>query len=118
MEYWKQSLLPLKDAGQLPATLPHAQIARMMVINFVGALDLWVQLELDDEQFRAQVLYGVSVLLLSVANADQRDHLNARLRVLERQLPKRFSSQGVEAVESVVTPISDKPRRKLVRVVA
>lgn len=79
--YWKQALLHLAEAGQLPDVISHDQIARMMVVNTLGALDLWVQSELDDDQFRAQVLYGTAVLLYSVANAAQRDHLSARLRV-------------------------------------
>ncbi len=132
--YWKQALLHLAEAGQLPDVISHDQIARMMVVNTLGALDLWVQSELDDDQFRAQVLYGTAVLLYSVANAAQRDHLSARLRVLERQLPKRFSANATEATEAApivaslparrrrVVPASapppSKPRRKLTRATA
>jgi len=127
--YWKQALLHLAEAGQLPDVIPHDQLARMMVVNTLGALDLWVQSELDDDQLRAQVLYGTAVLLYSVADATQRDHLSARLRVLERQLPKRFSAQTPEAAPITASltaakrrgapasppPPPVKPRRKATR---
>ena len=132
--YWKQALLHLAQAGQLPAVISHDQLSRMMVVNTLGAIDLWVQSELDDDQFRAQVLYGSAVLLFSVATDEQRDALSARMRVLERQLPKRFSTQPVDGMAITATPVvaasskrvpmarvapvPAKPRRKVVRVEA
>lgn len=120
--YWKQSLTPLLESGQLTGALPRDQLARMMVINFVGGLDLWVQSELDDNQFRAQVMYGTSVLLLSVANVGQRNRLLTRLRQLERQLPKRFTAHPDEAgtvAEAGNTAIAaaSAPKRRLRAVV-
>ncbi len=117
--YWKQALLRLAEATLLPDVIPHEQLARMMVINTLGALDLWVQSELDDAQLRAQVLYGTAVLLMSVATPMQRETLSARLRVLERQLPKRFSTQA-EALAPVVArvPAVAKTRRRVARAVA
>ena len=130
--YWKQALLHLAQAGQLPAVISHDQLSRMMVVNTLGAIDLWVQSELDDDQFRAQMLYGSAVLLFSVATDEQRDALSARMRVLERQLPKRFSTQPIDGMAitatsavpappqretiSVTTPVPARPRRKSVRI--
>lgn len=122
--YWKQALHHLADAGQIPAVISHDQLARMMVINTLGALDLWVHSELDDDQLRAQVLHGTAVLLFSVADASQRDQLGARLRVLERQLPKQFSAQQAEVAATpaptlVPTAVAPTPsRRKPARIVA
>lgn len=89
--YWMQALQRLADTAHLPHALPQEQLARLMVINVVGALDLWVQLELDDRQFRTQVMYGTAVLLLSVANTGQRTRLLARMDELQPELPTRFT---------------------------
>jgi hypothetical protein len=90
--YWNQALAPLVAASTSPMAVPVEQIARLLVINFVGALDQWVQSELDDEQFLAQVLYGTKVQLLALASdQNKREVLIARLGRLERRLPKHFA---------------------------
>ncbi len=97
--FWRGSLARLEAAGQMPVMLGRDQIARLIVTHFMGTLDLWVQSELNDDEFRAQIVYGVGVLLLGLANETQRSRLMARLRTLERRLPRGFapSSRSREA---------------------
>lgn len=89
--YWKQGLEPLVAASAQPLPVPMEQLARLLVINFIGALDQWVQFELDDEQFVTQVLYGTQVQLLAVtADERRRALLTSRLRRLAATLPEHF----------------------------
>ncbi|MGH8516834.1 MAG: TetR/AcrR family transcriptional regulator [Panacagrimonas sp.] len=97
--YWNQALAPLVASATQPLAVPVEQISRLLVINFVGSLDQWVQSELDDEQFLTQVLYGTQVQMLAVAGHDrQRGTLIGRLRRLERRLPKHFAIRTAAAV--------------------
>ena len=90
--YWKQALAPLAAASPRPLAVPIEQIARLLVINYVGALDQWVKSELDNEQFPSQILYGTLVQLLAVAPHERaRAALTARLRRLASQLPEHFA---------------------------
>ncbi|MCC2655165.1 MAG: hypothetical protein K0Q76_273 [Panacagrimonas sp.] len=92
LTYWKQALAPLATAAPQPLAVPIEQIGRLLVINYVGALDQWCKSELDDVQFPSQVLYGTLVQLLAVAtNERQRNALTARMRNLAPRLPKHFA---------------------------
>jgi AcrR family transcriptional regulator len=72
LHYWETHLGGLDRAGLLPTGLGLAELARDHAIFFSGALDLWVQGELDDDQFRAQVRHGGLVRLLAIDDADGR----------------------------------------------
>lgn len=94
LTYWKQSLSALAASATQPLAVPVEQIGRLLVINYVGALDQWVKFELTDEQFPSQILYGTLVQLLAVAADDrQRAALTARLRRLAPRLPQHFAVQ-------------------------
>jgi hypothetical protein len=94
LTYWKQALAPLAAASPQPLAVPTEQIGRLLVINYIGALDQWCKFELDDEQFPSQILYGTLVQLLAVATDDRhRGVLTGRLRKLVPQLPQHFAIQ-------------------------
>ena len=92
MHYWQYALGPLLGAGTVPLADQGVRLARMMVLNFMAALELWVHEELDHRQFRAQVIYGAAVLLLGFANGRQRNVLLRKIRSLERSVPRTFGS--------------------------
>lgn len=94
LAFWMQSLTPLAAAVHEPLAVPIEQIGRLLVINYVGALDQWCKFELDDEQFPVQILYGTLVQLLAVATDDrQRAAITARMRGLAPGLPQHFAIQ-------------------------
>lgn len=92
LTYWMQALGPFAAASPQPLAVPIEQIGRLLVINYVGALDQWCKFELDDEQFPVQILYGTLVQLLAAAGDDgQRTAITARLRELAPRLPQHFA---------------------------
>lgn len=92
--YWKQALAPLVASSSQAPAVPIEQIGRLLVINYIGALDQWCKFELDDEQFPSQILYGTLVQLLAVATDErQRGAIIARLRRTAPQLPQHFAIQ-------------------------
>jgi AcrR family transcriptional regulator len=95
LTYWKQALAPLAASSAQPLAVPIEQIGRLLVINYIGALDQWCKFELDDEQFPSQILYGTLVQLLASSIDDrQRAALAARLRRLAPNLPQHFAIQS------------------------
>lgn len=97
LQFWRHSLSALVESGQLPLANGGDGLARMLVMNFMAALEFWVHNELDHEQFRAQVLYGTAMLLLGFASDRQRATLLRQMRALERQLPRAFKQADPSA---------------------
>lgn len=91
LEYWKLALRGLEEGGYLSEEIDIAELARQLEIGFVGALDLWVQEELNDDEFVAQIVYGTALCLLGLADPPAAERLRLRLRALKRKLPRRFS---------------------------
>ena len=94
LEFWQRAVGELMESGQFPLATQRNGLARMLVMNFVAALELWVHQELDHEQFRAQVLYGAAMLMLGFASEQQRSGLLRQMRTFERQLPGAFMGSG------------------------
>ncbi|MGH8516286.1 MAG: TetR/AcrR family transcriptional regulator [Panacagrimonas sp.] len=90
LQFWRHAITGLVESGELPLAHRGEGFARMMMLNFVAALELWVHDELDDARFRVQVLYGIIMLSLGFATAAQRPGLLRKLRALERELPRAF----------------------------
>jgi hypothetical protein len=67
-------------------------LARQLMINFIGVLDLWIHEELDEEGFRAQSLYGSTLLVLASTSAAVCPNLIERLKAIERRLPRQLAS--------------------------
>ncbi len=94
LDYWKASLASIEQEGLLPKEISHDQLARQLVIQFTGALDLWVQEELNDIEFKAQISYGTGLLLLGVAGEEDRKLLLKQLGSKKRKLPGQFTLAG------------------------
>jgi AcrR family transcriptional regulator len=89
LDYWKTALLGFVQHDLLPKEAGCEHLARQLVIQFVGTLDLWVQEELDDTEFKAQISYGTGLLLLGVARSEDRERLLKHLGTLKRKLPRQ-----------------------------
>ena len=76
------------------AAVHGGQLARQLLIGFVGVVELWIHEDFDDAAFRAQSVYGSALLVLAHAAPAARPRLLARLRALERRLPRRLASQN------------------------
>lgn len=73
--------------GKREGVLPD-DIARCCHVFFAGALDLWVQDELNDAQFQAQVRHGVALQLLSLGDTRIEARLLRELRGASARLPE------------------------------
>lgn len=91
LEYWKMAVSGVAEAGLFTPEIDHDELARELEIHFVGVLDLWVQRELTEDEFRAQTVYGAGLMLLSVCDAAHRPAVLARIRSAKKKLPRRFS---------------------------
>jgi AcrR family transcriptional regulator len=94
LERWRRALRAAVRGGLLPGSVDQELLARQLMITFIGALELWIHEELDDDAFRAQSLYGSALLVLANAAASARPRLAERLRKIERRLPRRLASPG------------------------
>lgn len=89
--YWKRALSGVNAAGMLDDTLSRDELARGLVIYFMGALDLWVHGELTEAEFHAQIRFGVAQQLLCIADQTARAGLLYHLREAKRELPRRYT---------------------------
>jgi AcrR family transcriptional regulator len=101
LEYWRHALLAAVEGGLLPPEADREELARELLIHFAGVLELWIHKELDEEAFRAQILYGTTLLLLGLARGDAHRRLRKTLKTIKRKLPQRFTfaSAGASHVE-------------------
>lgn len=86
--YWTKAVEELftrnaKREGVLPE-----DVARCCHIFFAGALDLWVQDELSDQQFQSQVRHGVALQLFSLGDPRIEARLLRELRCAGARLPE------------------------------
>ncbi len=86
---WTRTVEAAVDGGLLPATVDRELLARQLLITFVGVLEFWIQGDLDDDAFRAQSLYGSTLLVLALASPAARPRLLERLRTIERRLRRK-----------------------------
>jgi AcrR family transcriptional regulator len=91
LAYWMHSTTLLNQLGYLRAPIDQAELSREMEIHFLGVLDLWVQHELDDDEFEAQIVFGTALMLLAVADDPGRAKLMKHLQKAKRKLPRDFS---------------------------
>ncbi len=94
LERWRRTLRAAVRGGLLPVSIDQELLARQLMISFVGALEFWIHEELDDDAFRAQSLYGSTLLVLANALPAARPRLVERLRTIERRLPRRLAAPG------------------------
>lgn len=91
---WNRAVDAAIEGRLLPERIEKTLLARQLMITFIGAVELWIHEELDDDAFRAQSLYGSTLLVLANALPEAQPRLTERLRKIERQLPKRLSALG------------------------
>lgn len=91
---WSRTVEAAIAGGLLPADIEKSLLVRQLLVTFLGALELWVHEELDDEAFRAQSLYGSALLVLAHASAASRPRLLQRLRGIERKLSRPAARSG------------------------
>lgn len=107
LAYWMHATKLLNQLGYLQAPIDHAEISRELEIHFLGVLDLWVQDELDDAEFQAQIVFGTALMLLAVADEPGRAKLMKHLQKARRKLPREFSFTGMaDRVASQTTKAS------------
>lgn len=94
LAFWMNATDLLNQRGYLRAPIDQVEISREMEIHFLGVLDLWVQNELDDNEFQAQIVFGTALMLLSVADEPGRTRLMKHLQKAKRKLPRDFSFAG------------------------
>lgn len=92
MSFWKHSL----EIAILQQRLPHDEaerddLPRLLMLHFIGCIDLWVNHDLDDAGFRAQVAYGTCLIMLGFADAAGQKRLSARIREARRNLPRHHT---------------------------
>ena len=104
LEFWQRAIGELMDAVPVAQALRSGGLARMLMMNFLAALELWVHHELDHEQFRAQVRYGAAMLLHGFASEKQRTSLMRQMRACERRLPSAFSLITADGPSASLTP--------------
>ena len=88
---WTRTVQAAVRHGLLPAAIDVGRLARQLMINFTGVLQLWIHEELDEDGFCAQSLYGSTLLVLANAEAAARPRLQERLRSIERRLPRELA---------------------------
>jgi AcrR family transcriptional regulator len=87
---WNRTVQAAVRHGVLRDTVDVDLLARQLMINFIGVLELWIHDELDEDAFRAQSLYGSTLLVLANAPAPMQPRLLQRLAAIERRLPRRL----------------------------
>ena len=86
LQRWKRALADVKRAGLLSPVVTIDQLARQLMINFAGTVELWVHHELDADGFSAEAVFGAILLLLGAAIPDARPRLLRRLKATKRSL--------------------------------
>jgi len=90
--FWRHSLEAAIRLKRIPPEeAERDDLARLLMLHFVGCVNLWVHGDLDDEGFQAQVVYGTCRIMLGFADEAGRKRLNARIHEAQRQLPRHHS---------------------------
>jgi AcrR family transcriptional regulator len=69
-------------------------LACSLMAHFLGLLDLWVHEDIDDDWFRAQIVYGFVLQLWPLATGPELDMLRARLKSVKRVLGDKALQPG------------------------
>jgi len=92
MTFWSHSL----EAAYRQKVIPPEEterddLARLLMITFIGAANLWVHGDLDDEELRAQVIYGFGHIMLGFAEGASRKRMLAIIKEAQLDIPKHHS---------------------------
>ena len=89
---WNRTVQAAIRHGLLAANVAADPLARQLMINFAGVLELWIHEELDEDGLRDQALYGSTLLLLGASLPSARPRLFERLNSIARKLPKKLAA--------------------------
>jgi AcrR family transcriptional regulator len=89
---WNRTVQAAVRHGLLAADVAAGPLARQLMINFAGVLELWIHEELDEDGLRDQALYGSTLLLLGAALPTARSRLVEHLEAIARKLPKELAA--------------------------
>ena len=100
LEYWRTSLDGLVAAGIIgcgPGTIGFSRddLAIPLLAQSVGLLDLWVQGEFTDDEFRARMTISAALIVHPVVDDAGRAHLDAAIRSAKPVDRPEFSFQAV-----------------------
>lgn len=93
VRFWKESLKAAVSAGLLHEDVDQEDLAWALVVHFAGVVELWIHDFLDDESFRAQIVYGTALHLLAVASGPSRSRLLKRMQRARRRRRRNLSSE-------------------------
>ena len=88
---WNRTAQAAYRHGLLRAATDVGLLARQLMINFAGVLELWIHEEVSDTSFRDQSLYGSTLLLLGASDPTTQPRLRERLEQIGRRLPRELS---------------------------
>jgi AcrR family transcriptional regulator len=89
---WNRTVQAAVRHRLVSADVAAGPLARQLMINFAGVLELWIHEELDEDGLRDQALYGSTLLLLGAALPTARGRLVKRLDAIARKLPKELAA--------------------------
>ena len=96
--YWRTSLDGLVAAGVLasgPGGFSRDDIAIPLLAQSVGLLDLWVQDEFTDDEFRARMTFSAALIVHPVVDGPSRAQLDRAIREAKSNLLLEFSFQNI-----------------------
>ena len=91
LERWRRALADVRRAELLSSAVTADQLARQLMINFAGTVELWVHGELDADGFVAEASFGTAMLLLVAAIAQAQPRLLRHLKSAGRGLQARLA---------------------------
>jgi hypothetical protein len=91
LERWRRALADVRRAGLLSSAVTADQLARQLMINFAGTVELWIHGELDADGFVAEASFGTAMLLLVAAIAQAQPRLLRHLKAAGRGLQTRLA---------------------------
>ncbi|MCC2657563.1 MAG: TetR family transcriptional regulator [Panacagrimonas sp.] len=100
-------------SGVLLPNVRATSLKRLLMVNFMGALEFWIQEELDAHGFKNQVLYGMVLLLIPQVHEQAAVALQKRVRTLEDQQPSQLMMKPSGRIKkrSPIPPRKDLPKR-------
>jgi AcrR family transcriptional regulator len=99
LDYWRKSLDGLVRDGTLACGpgrrgFSRDDIAIPLLAQSVGLLDLWVQGEFSDDEFRARMTFSAALIVHPIADGPRREQLDQVIREAKSVLLPDFSFQN------------------------
>jgi hypothetical protein len=91
LQRWKRALADVQRAGLLSSAVTADQLARQLMINFAGSVELWVHDELDADGFTAEAAFGTARLLLGAVIPQAKSRLLRHLKAARRGRQARLA---------------------------